>query len=383
MIEKALKGNRAYWAWVALLLVLIVSGLSAWGRQLSLGLGVTGMGRDISWGLYIAQFTFLVGVAASAVMVVMPYYLHNQKAFSKIVIVGEFLAVSAAAMCMLFILADMGKPQRVLNVLRYPSPHSMVFWDVIVLNGYLMLNLVSGWAVLGAEKKGVAAPSWTKALIYLSIPWAFSIHTVTAFLYAGLPGRHLWLTAVLAPRFLASAFAAGTAILILLSFVLQKSAGFDVGKEARMKLTVICAYAGVANFFLLGTEFFTAFYSNVPAHMHSLQYLFFGLDGHGQFVPLMWLSLLTGLGSVALLLVPRLRSQSRWLIAACSGLVLSIWIDKGVGLIIGGFLPTPLDEIVLYMPSLTEISVTVGIWAIGLLLLTMLLKVAVTVKMQD
>ncbi|ACF45107.1 MAG: polysulfide reductase NrfD [Prosthecochloris sp.] len=383
MIEKALKGNRAYWAWVALLLVLIVSGLSAWGRQLSLGLGVTGMGRDISWGLYIAQFTFLVGVAASAVMVVMPYYLHNQKAFSKIVIVGEFLAVSAAAMCMLFILADMGKPQRVLNVLRYPSPHSMVFWDVIVLNGYLMLNLVSGWAVLGAEKKGVAAPSWTKALIYLSIPWAFSIHTVTAFLYAGLPGRHLWLTAVLAPRFLASAFAAGTALLILLSFVLQKSAGFDVGKEARMKLTVICAYAGVANFFLLGTEFFTAFYSNVPSHMHSLQYLFFGLDGHGQFVPLMWLSLLTGLGSVALLLVPRLRSQSRWLIAACSGLVLSIWIDKGVGLIIGGFLPTPLDEIVLYMPTLTEISVTVGIWAIGLLLLTMLLKVAVTVKMQD
>lgn len=383
MIEKALKGNRAYWAWVALLLVLIVSGLSAWGRQLSLGLGVTGMGRDISWGLYIAQFTFLVGVAASAVMVVMPYYLHNQKAFSKIVIVGEFLAVSAAAMCMLFILADMGKPQRVLNVLRYPSPHSMVFWDVIVLNGYLMLNLVSGWAVLGAEKEGVAAPSWTKALIYLSIPWAFSIHTVTAFLYAGLPGRHLWLTAVLAPRFLASAFAAGTALLILLSFVLQKSAGFDVGKEARMKLTVICAYAGVANFFLLGTEFFTAFYSNVPSHMHSLQYLFFGLDGHGQFVPLMWLSLLTGLGSVALLLVPRLRSQSRWLIAACSGLVLSIWIDKGVGLIIGGFLPTPLDEIVLYMPTLTEISVTVGIWAIGLLLLTMLLKVAVTVKMQD
>ncbi len=383
MIEKALKGNRAYWAWVALLLVLIVSGLSAWGRQLTLGLGVTGMGRDISWGLYIAQFTFLVGVAASAVMVVMPYYLHNQKAFAKIVIVGEFLAVSAAAMCMLFILADMGKPQRVLNVLRYPSPHSMVFWDVIVLNGYLMLNLISGWAVLGAERKGVMAPSWTKVLIFLSIPWAFSIHTVTAFLYAGLPGRHLWLTAVLAPRFLASAFAAGTAILILLSFVLRKSAGFDVGKEALTKLTVICAYAGVANFFLLGTEFFTAFYSNVPSHMHSLQYLFFGLDGHGQFVPLMWFSLLAGLASVSILLLPRLRSQSRWLVAACGGLVLSIWIDKGVGLIIGGFLPTPLDEIVLYRPTMTEISVTVGIWAIGLLLLTMLLKVVIAVRTRE
>jgi len=380
MLEKALKGNRAYWTWIAMLVIVIVSGLSAWGRQLELGLGVTGMGRDISWGLYIAQFTFLVGVAASAVMVVLPYYLHNQKAFGKTVIVGEFLAVSAALMCMLFILADMGKPQRVLNVLLHPSPHSMVFWDVIVLNGYLLLNLVSGWAMLGAERKGVLPSPWIKALIYLSIPWAFSIHTVTAFLYAGMPGRHLWLTAVLAPRFLASAFAAGTAILILISFILKKSAGYDIGSEARKKLTVLAAYAGVANFFLLGTEFFTAFYSNVPAHEHSLQHLYFGLHGHAAFVPWMWGSLVVGTGSVILLLVPRLRSNTRLLVAASIGLVASIWVDKGIGLVIGGFLPTPLEEIVSYVPTVTELQVTLGIWAIGLLVLTALLKVAIAVK---
>ncbi|MEC9487189.1 MAG: NrfD/PsrC family molybdoenzyme membrane anchor subunit [Prosthecochloris sp.] len=383
MIEKALKGNRAYWAWIALLIVVIAAGLNAWAVQLDTGLGVTGMGRDISWGIYIAQFTFLVGVAASAVMVVLPYYLHNRREFARIVIVGEFLAVSAAVMCMLFILADLGKPQRVLNVLRYPTPNSMVFWDVVVLNGYLLLNLVGGWTVLGAERKGVAPPSWVRPLIYLSIPWAFSIHTVTAFLYAGMPGRHLWLTAVLAPRFLASAFAAGTAILILISFILRKTAGFDAGDEARKKLTVLAAYAGIANFFLLGMEFFTAFYSNVPAHMHSLQHLYFGLHGHGQFVPLMWLSLLGGIASVIVLLVPALRSRSSWLVAACVGLVASIWIDKGIGLVIGGFLPTPLEEIVQYVPTLTEMTVTAGIWAIGLLLLTMLLKVAVAVKTES
>ncbi|MBF0585986.1 polysulfide reductase NrfD [Prosthecochloris sp. N3] len=383
MIEKALKGNRAYWAWIALLIVVIAAGLNAWAVQLDTGLGVTGMGRDISWGIYIAQFTFLVGVAASAVMVVLPYYLHNRREFARIVIVGEFLAVSAAVMCMLFILADLGKPQRVLNVLGYPTPNSMVFWDVVVLNGYLLLNLVGGWTVLGAERKGVAPPSWVRPLIYLSIPWAFSIHTVTAFLYAGMPGRHLWLTAVLAPRFLASAFAAGTAILILISFILRKTAGFDAGDEARKKLTVLAAYAGIANFFLLGMEFFTAFYSNVPAHMHSLQHLYFGLHGHGQFVPLMWLSLLGGIASVIVLLVPALRSRSSWLVAACVGLVASIWIDKGIGLVIGGFLPTPLEEIVQYVPTLTEMTVTAGIWAIGLLLLTMLLKVAVAVKTES
>jgi molybdopterin-containing oxidoreductase family membrane subunit len=383
MIEKALKGNRNYWLWIAFLLSVIVFGIYAYTRQMALGLTVTGMGRDVSWGVYIAQFTFLVGVAASAVMVVLPYYLHNQKAFGKIVIVGEFLAVSATLMCLLFILADMGRPDRVLNVLRYPSPHSMVFWDVTVLNGYFILNLVSGWTVLGAERKGVQPPAWIKPVIYLSIPWAFSIHTVTAFLYAGLPGRHLWLTAVLAPRFLASAFAAGTALLVLVSLILKRTAGFDAGNEARGKLAVLATYAGVANFFLLGTEFFTAFYSNVPAHRHSLQYLFFGLEGHASLVPWMWLSLLSGLASVAVLLVPRLRKDTGWLVAACIGLFFSIWIDKGVGLILGGFVPSPLEQIVEYIPSPVEIAVTAGIWAIGILVLSILLKVTVAVKTQE
>jgi len=380
MIEKALKGNRNYWIWITCLLLVILSGISAYSRQRWFGLTVTGMGRDVSWGLYIAQFTFLVGVAASAVMVVLPYYLHNVKAFGKIVIIGEFLAVSATLMCLLFILADMGRPDRVLNVMLFPSPHSMVFWDVLVLNGYFIINLVSGWTVLGAERKGVPAPTWVKPVIYLSIPWAISIHTVTAFLYAGLPGRHLWLTAVLAPRFLASAFAAGTSLLILISLILKKTTGFDAGSEARQKLAMLATYAGVTNFFLIGTEFFTAFYSNIPGHLQSLQYLFFGLHGYSQLVPWMWFSLITGLGSVVILLLPGLRASTKWLATASAGLVLSIWIDKGVDLILGGFVPSPLEEIVEYSPTITEISITFGIWAIGILLLTVLLKVAVGVK---
>ncbi len=380
MIEKALKGNRNYWTWISFLVLVIVSGISAYSQQRWFGLTVTGMGRDVSWGLYIAQFTFLVGVAASAVMVVLPYYLHNYKAFGKIVIIGEFLAVSATLMCLLFILADMGRPDRVLNVMLFPSPHSMVFWDVLALNGYFIINLVSGWTVLGAERKGIPPPTWVKPVIYLSIPWAISIHTVTAFLYAGLPGRHLWLTAVLAPRFLASAFAAGTSLLILLTFILKKTTGFDAGSDAREKLAILATYAGVTNFFLIGTEFFTAFYSNIPGHLQSLQYLFFGLHGHSHLVPWMWFSLLIGLGSVLVLLIPKLRTSSEWLTAACTGLVISIWIDKGVGLILGGFVPSPLEDIIEYSPTFTEISITLGIWAVGILLLTILLKVAVAVK---
>ena len=383
MIEKALKGDRIYWGWIVLLLVIISAGVFSYINQLTTGLTLTWMGRDVSWGVYIAQFTFLVGVAASAVMVVLPYYLHDYKAFGKIVIIGEFLAVAATIMCVLFILVDLGRPDRVLNVLLYPTPHSMLFWDATVLNGYLLLNIVSGWTVLGAERKGVPPPKWVKPVIYLSIPWAFSIHTVTAFLYAGLPGRHLWLTAVLAPRFLASAFAAGPAILILVSYILKKTTGFDAGKQAINKLSVIVTYAAILNFFLLGMEFFTAFYSNIPGHMHGLQYLFFGLHGEGQLVPWMWLSIIVGFGSLLVLLVPKLRTSSPWLIAACIGIVVSIWIDKGVGLIIGGFVPSPLEEIVGYIPNLNEIMITIGVWSIGILILTLLLKIAIAVKTQD
>ena len=380
MIEKALAGNRFYWSWITILLALVSLGVYSYSQQLIYGLTVTGMGRDISWGVYIAQFTFLVGVAASALMVVLPYYLHDYKEFGKIVIIGEFLAVSAATICLLFVIADMGHPSRVFYVLLYPHPKSMVFWDVQVLNGYLLINIVSGWTVLEAERKGVSPPTWVKPIIYLSIVWAVSIHTVTAFLYAGTPGRHLWLPAVLAPRFLASAFAVGPALLILISFILRKFADFDVGEKAIHKLTTIATYAGIANFFFVGAEFFTAFYSNIPGHKHSLEYLFFGLDGKYQLVPWMWFSMIVGIVSVMILLYQQRRPSKKLLIAACTGIVVSLWIDKGIGLIIGGFVPSPMEEVVEYFPTFIEITVTLGIWAIGLLILTALLKVAVAVK---
>jgi len=274
----------------------------------------------------------------------------------------------------------MGHPDRLFYVLLYPHPKSMVFWDVQVLNGYLLINIVSGWTVLEAERKGVSPPNWVKPIIYLSIVWAVSIHTVTAFLYAGTPGRHLWLTAVLAPRFLASAFAVGPSLLILISFILRKFADFDVGEKAIQKLTTIATYAAIANFFFVGAEFFTAFYSNIPGHKHSLEYLFFGLDGKYQLVPWMWFSMIVGITSVIILLYQQRRPSKKLLIAACSGIVVSLWIDKGIGLIIGGFVPSPMEEVVEYFPTFIEITVTIGIWAIGLLILTALLKVAVSVK---
>ena len=380
MVEKALTGSNRYWGWIAVLLAFMAVGALSYVRQYNYGLGMTGMSRDVSWGLYIAQFTFLVGVAASGVMVVLPYYLHDYKTFGKLTILGEFLAVAAVSMCLLFIMADLGQPLRALNVLLHPSPNSILFWDMIVLNVYLFLNIVVGWVVLTAEKKEVAPPKWIKPFIYISIPWAVSIHTVTAFLYAGLPGRHFWLTAILAPRFLASAFAAGPALLILLCLILKRVTKFDAGQEAIQKLATIVSYAALINVFFVLLEFFTSYYSNIPGHIHTLEYLFFGLHGQAQLVPWMRVSTIFGIIAIVMLLVPATRKREDTLAIACVLLFVSLWIDKGIGLVIGGFVPNPLEEITAYHPSFNEIMITLGIWATGFFILTVLYKIALAVK---
>jgi molybdopterin-containing oxidoreductase family membrane subunit len=380
MFEKAVVGSRRYWLWLLCLAAVIGLGLLAYLRQFAEGLQITGLSRDVTWGLYIAQFTFFVGVAASAVMVVLPYYLHNYKAFGKITILGEFLAISAVTMCMLFIFVDMGQPQRVLNVMLHPTPGSMMFWDMISLSGYLVLNALIALITLGAERKGVAPPKWIKPVILLSIPWAVSIHTVTAFLYAGLPGRSFWLTAILAPRFLASAFAAGPALLILLAMLIRKLTWFDAGKEAIGKLSLIVTYAMIINVFFVLMELFTAFYSQIPEHMEHFKYVYFGLDGRTALVPWAWTSGILSLAALVLLIVPSLRKNENLLAAACVIVFAALWIDKGICLIIGGFVPSPLGAVTEYSPTLPEISIVLAIWAIGSLLVTLFYKITLEVR---
>lgn len=380
MLENALVGTKRYYGLLAVLLAIIGVAFLVYLRQLTFGLGITGMGRDVSWGFYIAQFTYLVGVAASAVMVVLPYYLHNYKAFGRITILGEFLAVAAVTMCVLFIFVDMGRPDRVLNVLKYPTLNSVMFWDMLVLNVYLILNIIIGWTVLEAERHEVAPPKWVKPLIYLSIPWAPSIHTVTAFLYAGLPGRGYWLTAIMAPRFLSSAFASGPALLVLLALLVRKYTKFDPGKEQIQTLAKIVTYAILINVFFFFCEIFTVFYSQIPDHMLHFQYLFSGIGQYGKLVPWMWTSIVVMITASVLMVIPSFRRNERTLALGCGMVVLSTWIDKGLGLITGGFVPNPLDKITEYWPTAPEAMITLGVWAIGFLILTILYKVAVSVK---
>ncbi len=389
MVDKILKGNGLYWGWLSLLLMIMGAGAVSYLVQFNYGLGATGMSRDVTWGIYISQFTFLVGVAAGGLMLVLPYYLHDYKAFGRITILGEFMAIAAIVMCLMFIIADLGQPMRATNVILFPTLNSMLFYDMIVLNGYLFLNVLCGTVVLVSEYKGIKYPNWVKPFIYLSIPWAISIHTVTAFLYAGLPGRHFWLTAVLAPRFLASAFAAGPALLLIIALIMQKTANFDVGRTAKDKLVTIIGYAAILNFFLVGCELFTGYYSNMPGHMHTLDYLFFGLVDHStgimhnNLVPFMRAFVVMGVVGICLLFAARKAKSDAMLGTACVLIFVGFWIDKGLGLVLGGFVPTPMERVTEYVPTVVEVGVALGVWATGFFVLTLLYKMVVVVKRRS
>ncbi len=352
---------------ILVVLLVVAAGAMAWWIQLSRGLGITGLNRDVSWGLYVSQFTFFVGVAASAVMVVVPYYLHDFKAFGSLAILGEILAVAALVVAGLFVLVDLGQPGRVMNVLLYPSPRSLMFWDILCLGGYLAINAVLAVTAILTESRGLATRRWVRPLVYLSIPWAVSIHTVTAFLYAGLPGRPFWETAVLAPRFLASAFASGPSLLLLIVLLLRDKPGLDPGPDAVRVLTHIIRYALAINLFLFGVEVFTALYSQVPGEVEAWRVAF--LDPGSGVRLWMWGSAVLSLVAFGALFVPAVRLQPRYLAFAVTLVFVGVWMEKSLGFVVGGLEPSPLGRVPGYTPTFLEVTIGLGVWAVGALVL--------------
>ena len=381
------RGNRYYWAWIALLVVLIVSGGFAYWEQVSLGLATTGMRDQVSWGLYIGNFTFLVGVAAAAVVLVVPAYIYNWKPIREIVIYGELLAISAIIMCLLFVLVDIGRPDRFWHLLppfgHLNFPQSLLAWDVLVLNIYFVLNFVVATHILyrafhgKAYDKRIVVP-----LVLLSIPMAVGIHTVTAFLFNGLAARPYWNSSILAPQFLASAFCSGPAILLLVLQLLRRFSQFEIRDEAIWKIAELMAYAMFLNLFLHGAEIFKEFYSDTE-HLLYTKYWFLGLNEQRTLVPFAWTAVGLNILAFIFLVVPATRRNWVTLNIGCLATYFGVYIDKGMGLIIPGLTPDSLGEIYVYLFTATEFRVAAGVFSIGFLVFTLMLKVAVPISLGE
>ena len=378
------RGGTAYYLWCLFLLCFIFIGFIFYLKQHDLGLIETNMTDQVSWGLYIANFTYLVGMAAAAVLLVIPAYIYQFKPIKEIVVLGELFAASSIVMAILFVMVDLGRLDRFWHMIPFIGsmnfPQSLLAWDVLVLNGYLFLNLLIPIYLLVTfyYRK---TPNWKFILpfILLSIPTAVGIHTVTAFLYNGLAARPFWNASILAPRFLASALCSGPAIMIIIFQIIRKVSVIDVEDEALFKIAELIAYAMFLNLFLLAAEFFKEYYSDT-VHIAPFKYLFEGLHGHTQLVPWIWTAMTMNVTAFILFLIPSTRKRLSTLNLGCVFIIIGVWIEKGPGFVVPGFVPDPLGEIYVYMPNLLELMVSFGIWATGLLIFTLLMKVALPIE---
>lgn len=383
-VDITTRGSRKYHIWMGFLTFVMLVGMFCYSIQLDQGLSVTGMTDRVSWGLYISNFTFLVGVAAAAVMIVMPTYVLKDIDFKQAVLIGEGLAVAALFMCLAFVIADMGGPSVLWHMIPgigvFNFPNSMLTWDVLVLNGYLFLNISIPFYILFRHYQGKTAnPKIYIPGALLSVFWAVSIHLVTAFLYQGLQARPFWNNALLGPRFLASAFAAGPALIILILAIIRTNTAFKIEDKTIKKIAIVVTVAAQINLIMLISELFKEFYAPTH-HSESAYYLFFGLDGKTALLPWIWTAISMNVLATVLLTFHKLRNNFKVLFFACSMLFVAIWIEKGFGLIVPGFIPGPYGKIAEYTPTGIEVGVTLGIWAMGAFIFTILAKTAINIE---
>ena len=385
-VRYVLKGSTKFYAWMGSLAVLIVGMLYVFYLQNTEGLIVTGMTSQIHDGLYFANLVFLVGVAAGAVTIVFPAYVYHHEGMHKVTVLGEMLAITAVIMVTMFVFAHMGRPDRLwhmIPIIGIYSLSAMLGWDVMVLVGYLILNLICGFYYLWVKYTGgTINKKFFMPLVYISIVWALSIHTVTAFLIATMPARPMWFHSMMPIRFIVTAFAAGPCLIIMVFLVIRKNTKMWVEDSAINLLTTIITWClGIAIFLTL-SEIVVELYARTE-HANSLYYLMFGLHGLTALVPWFWGSLILMVSAFAMFLIPTIRSNYKLLPIPCVMTFVGIWIEKGMGLIVGGFTPTPIGEVTEYYPTFVEVLMTIGIWAFGFFILTILLKGAIGILQGD
>jgi molybdopterin-containing oxidoreductase family membrane subunit len=288
-------------------------------------------------------------------------------------------------MAIAFVVVDVGGPARLwhlipmIGVLNWPA--SLLTWDIIVLNGYLALNLAIPFYILYSHYQGrTPNPRYYLPFVILSILWAVSLHLVTAFLFAGLPARPFWHTALLGPRFLATAFTAGPALIIIVLAAIRRFTDMEVAEATIQKLAMVVTVAAQVTLVMLASELFTEFYRDTH-HSHSAKYLYFGLEGHSRLVPWIWTSITLNVAATLALSVHRVRRTPAALYACCAALFVAIEIEKGMGTIIPGFIPEPWGNIVEYSPTWVEWTVSLGILALGCFVFTVLAKAAIPIEL--
>lgn len=394
----AVVGTRQYYAWLGALGILLVLALYSYYLQFTTGSILLGVRQQIPWGLYIALWGYFVEIGTGAVIVLaFAYIRYDNRTFRRQSIIAGGLAISGIIAGLAAVVVDLGRPTRMFNLMPITGtmnfPDSMFAWDTIVLSGYLFIVLIAFAVLLYRRFTRHSLGRWVGWMLFLLVPWALWILIVDPFIFGGIAARGPWNSAIIAPRFIMGAVAVGPAATIITITLLERYTRVKEVFGSWIPDSYLTYLGGIMLIALVGTlvifvsEVFVSGYART-AHWVPIQYLLIGVEHHGHvydaLVPWTWTMIGLQVAAILILLpvpFPHTRRSRFWLQIASVATVISIFIDKII-LVVSGFVITPLGEIYEYTPSLPEVMVSLGTLAVGLLAVTILLRVGLAIEID-
>jgi Ni/Fe-hydrogenase subunit HybB-like protein len=379
IIREAFRGGKRYYLVALGLTALTLYGLYLWifvqHAPIFLhkdygGLILTGMNDSVPWGLYISFFIFWVGVAAAGIAFSIAAYVFNNKEFMKITVLAEVQAVAALIIVLMLIVVDLGRPIRALFLMPLlPNLRSMLDWDFIVITTYLLLNLIAVIVTVHYYRQDKPLPrSFIVPFMVIASPFAIGIHTVTAFISQALTARPAWNSPLLAPRYVATAFAAGPAILLIALYLAERYIeGFKVSMEVYRKTLYLTVAATVVGLYFTFSEAHEVFwYTTEPLKWAQARELFYGL--HLPYLAILeWLWVGLGAAAVIIALIPSTHNSKEAIVFISALIVVAVIAEKTLTTLLPAFIPSTLGEVRPYHPTPIEYGITLGVHALGLL----------------
>ncbi|AGA69155.1 polysulfide reductase [Desulfitobacterium dichloroeliminans LMG P-21439] len=371
-------------------LMAVLAGLALIGggfyvNQLINGLQVTGMNNSVSWGLYIVTFAFLVGLSAGGLIISSSAYVLKIERLKSVAPIGVVVAVACIIGAAAMIMADVGHPERVLNIVfggRFTSP---IAWDFLVISIYLLVGLYECWIFFSNKWKGESEEKrehkLAKAAIF-SLPIALLVHSITAWIFGLQVGKPYWDTALMAPIFISSAVVSGVGLLLLVAHFGRKVGIPGLDKENLGTLAKVLVGFIFLDLFLLFCDLFTLVYSGGTVQAEAALLIL-----TGKFAPLLWFELIVGMVVPLFILGNKSTNRSTGWLAIAGLLVMVAVFLKRINIILPGFLvenisfapgvstgrfvestgnffeagQTSFSLIPSYVPTFSEIAITVGV----------------------
>lgn len=365
-------------AWSALLGLLVALGLGTWIYQLTQGLRVTGMRDVVSWGAYIVTFAFFVGLSAGGLIVASAAEVFGVQSLKPLSKLGVLTALASITCAGLMIIPDLGRPDRILNLVAYPHWQSPLIWDVGIIATYFLFAAVDLTVLHRRDTSPTGLAKTVRVLAYIGLPTAVLLHSITAWIFGLQIARTWWNTALMAPLFVTSAILSGTALVAVAAIAAQRFAHVRVPEQTWRVVSNLLVVSLFVDLFLVACDYITILWGNVPRERAALNLILPG----GSWQTVFWLEwIVGGVAPLVLLMTPRLRA-SRALVALAALLAMVGVYAYRIELVVGG-LVRPIIQLPPgiakgsyqsdkssfvytggYHPTWVEIAIVVGMFAL-------------------